>query len=299
MISPFKSLGVRHSNCAQKTGLHIACDHYYIICMLMVMLLGLPACGEKEVTRESMIKSQISGISASRWDNISKKYIFFGHQSVGRNILDGIASVLNEHSDINLRVEELKDKAPSGPALLHRRVGKNTQPSTKINEFEKVVSEYGSIFDYAGLKFCYVDINQDTDVKALFDEYQSSVERLKNKFPHIKIIHFTVPLEATSWDIISKVKSVVKTIIGKPDANYRRYEYNQLIRRAYENNELLFDLARIEATFPDGRISTHIKDGFRYETLVPAYTHDGGHLNELGQKIVAESILMFMLNVAD
>ncbi len=267
--------------------------------MLVVMLLGLPACGEKEVTRELEIESQISGISTSRWNNISKKYIFFGHQSVGRNILEGIAGVQKEHSGINLRVEELKDKAPSGPALWHSRVGKNTQPSTKINEFERVLSEYGASFDYAGLKFCYVDVNQDTDVKALFNEYQLSVERLKKKFPHIKIIHFTVPLEATSWDIISKVKSVVKTIIGKPDANYRRYEYNQLVRGAYEKNEPFFDLAHIEATFPDGRRSTRTKDGVHYETLVPAYTNDGGHLNELAQKIVAESLLMFMLDMGD
>lgn len=246
---------------------------------------------------QSEMRSQLADISPEKWEGLAGKRIFWGHQSVGRNILEGISSIQAEHKHISLKVAELKSNSPLSSGLWHSRVGRNTYPLTKIHEFEKTVNEYGSSLDIAGLKFCYVDVHQGTDVQALFDEYQSSITRLKNLYPHITFIHFTVPLEATSWDLTSKAKSIIKTIIGKPDPNFRRYEYNQLVRQAYEKKEPVFDLARIESTFPDGRRSIRTKNGIQYETLVSAYTNDGGHLNELGKKISAEYLLLFLLDI--
>lgn len=270
-----------------------------LVFLIAIILCEIIACGENDMTQQSQRKSQITDVSPVSWENIAAKRMFFGHQSVGRDILEGISILKKEHKDIKIRVEELKANIQLEPALWHLRIGKNTKPSTKISEFEKIVQDFGSQLDAAGLKFCYVDINQETDVRALFIEYQSSISRLESKFPHIKYIHFTVPLEATNWNLTSKVKSIIKMIIGKPDANYRRHEFNQLMRQAYANKEPVFDLARIESTFPDGKRLIRTKDGIPYETLVPVYTFDGGHLNELGRKIVAEHLLMFLINMTN
>ena len=60
---------------------------------------------------------------------------------------------------------------------------------------------------------------------------------------------------------------------------------------------MLFDLALIEATFPDGSGNVHQKDGQSFQALVPEYTYDGGHLNEKGRRIVAEQLIIFLSNL--
>jgi len=59
----------------------------------------------------------------------------------------------------------------------------------------------------------------------------------------------------------------------------------------------IFDLAKIESTFPDGRRASFTKDGKTYYSMVPDYTYDGGHLNELGRKIAAEQLLFLLANL--
>jgi len=55
-------------------------------------------------------------------------------------------------------------------------------------------------------------------------------------------------------------------------------------------------------------LSQHIKTDQRsffrkgnqiYFTLIPEYTDDGGHLNTLGRKIVAEQLLIFLADPAN
>ncbi len=64
-----------------------------------------------------------------------------------------------------------------------------------------------------------------------------------------------------------------------------------------EQNIPFFDIAKIESTFPDGTRSTFTKDGKTYYSMVPEYTHDGGHLNEMGRKKVAKQFLLLLANL--
>ena len=75
--------------------------------------------------------------------------------------------------------------------------------------------------------------------------------------------------------------------------------FNDLLREELGKEELLFDLALIEATFPDGTRNVHQKDGQSFHALVPEYTYDGGHLNEKGRRIVAEQLLIFLANLTE
>jgi len=242
----------------------------------------------------------IKDIPDSVWQKLSKKKIYFGHQSVGFNIIDGIRDVMKEHPEIKLNIVETANSSDFKIGLIaHSRVGKNVNPSSKIRAFVDFIDQgIGKKADAVALKFCYVDIQPETDVDGLLDEYGRSVAELENKYPGIKIIHFTDPLTVnkTNW------KSWIKKIIGRKDpwgyiANIKRNEYNQKIVEKYEGRELIFDIATIESTYPDGKRCSFNVKGKSYYSMVPEYSTDGGHLNKVGRKIVAEQFLILLTKI--
>jgi len=79
--------------------------------------------------------------------------------------------------------------------------------------------------------------------------------------------------------------------------NIKRNEFNDLIRQEYGDSRRLFDIARAESTYLDGNRETFEKDGERYEALVPIFTNDGGHLNEMGRKVVAAHMLRVIADI--
>lgn len=243
---------------------------------------------------------RIKDVSPELWKKLSQKKIYFGHQSVGFNIIDGIKDVMKEHPEIKLNIVESADASDLKVGTFeHSRVGKNVDPRSKVEEFTRFVEQgIGKNADFSALKFCYVDVRADTKVKNVLKDYESFMEKVEKEFPKMTIVHFTVPLTRTktTW------KTIVKKIIGRKtweyDDNIKRNEYNEMLLKEYEGKEPVFDLAKIESTYPDGRRATFTKDGKTYYSLVPEYTSDGGHLNELGRKIVAEQLLIFLANLA-
>ena len=94
----------------------------------------------------------------------------------------------------------------------------------------------------------------------------------------------------------------VKKLTGKKefweyDHNVARNKFNDLLKREYAGKESVFDLAKIESTYPDGRRETFKRKDKRFYSLVHDYTHDGAHLKELGRKKVAEQFLIFLANL--
>ena len=88
-----------------------------------------------------------------------------------------------------------------------------------------------------------------------------------------------------------------KKDIWEYDANIRKNEFNDLLRKEYSGKEPIFDLAYVESTFPDGRRSTFTKAGETYYSMAPEYTYDDGHLNETGRKRAAEQLLVLLANL--
>ena len=70
-----------------------------------------------------------------------------------------------------------------------------------------------------------------------------------------------------------------------------RHRYNELVRAEFKATEPVFDLARVEATRPDGQISGFSAGGCLIETLAPDNTYDGIHLNARSQRAAAECLL--------
>ena len=251
---------------------------------------------------ESKIEyDKIKSIPAKKWDQLSQKKIFFGHQSVGNNILKGIKSLMKENSDIQLNITEISEgsELPEG-IFAHTHIGKNEDPQSKINAFVRFMENgLGNNADFAFFKFCFVDIDSRTDIEKLFNAYKTNMAQLKKKYPETTIIHFTVPLLRKSEP---SFKQWLKGLFGKTDGffadkhNVQRNEFNELIVREYSGSEPVFDLAEIESVYPDGSRETFTADGKTYYSLVPEYTHDGGHLNEVGRKKLAEQLLVFLVN---
>jgi len=256
-------------------------------------------CNEGQMSEKTNAFASIKDVPDSYLKELSEKRIFFGHQSVGFNIINGIKDIIKENPKIKLNFVKTSDpKDFSTPLFAHDIVGKNTDPKSKIDAFERFMEKgIGNKADIAFFKFCYVDANAGTDVKKIFEEYKNRLFRLKKNYPETKFIHITIPLTS----IQTGPRAWIKKLIGKPirgiGDNIKRNQFNSFLKNEYLDKDPLFDLAKIESTYPDGRRSSFTKAGQTYYTMVHDYTNDGGHLNKVGRKIIAEQLLIFLAEI--
>jgi hypothetical protein len=248
--------------------------------------------------------SVLEDISEEAIKELNNKKIFFGHQSVGFNIIDGIEDIVSDNHVLNIKIKEYGSISDfKNYNFLHLKVGENTKPDTKVESFcSYIADDIARYADIVFLKFCYVDINYYSDINAIFNNYKTSINKLKEQYPDTVFVHFTVPLEKQEINIIQSLKNVIKKIIGrnvikKYQDNLRRSEYNEMILNEYEGKEPVFDLARIESIYPDGKRLQHKINNETYYSMIPEYTDDGGHLNENGRRHVAEQLLIFLANL--
>ena len=242
----------------------------------------------------------IKDVPDTVWEKLSKRKIYFGHQSVGYNIIDGIDDVMKENPEIKLNIVETTDRTDFESGLLsNSTVGKNSDPKSKIDEFAKNIdSVIGNIADAAALKFCYVDITSETDAEKVFEAYKGQVEKLRASYPNLAIIHFTAPLTGRQTGWKASIKKIIGREIDGATDNIKRFEYNELLVKEFNGKDPIFDIAKIESTFTDGARSSFEKDGQTYYSMVPEYTDDAGHLNEFGRKRAAEQFLIFLANLS-
>ena len=247
-----------------------------------------------------MDAQKIENIELSSWEKLSRKRIFFGHQSVGENILRGMRILQEKYVLAGLKIADCDNlsKAPQS-FFAHCRVGQNGNPESKIDDFSRRMKDWenGGV-DLAFFKFCYVDITSQTDVGRLFLLYEKNMNSLKEKFPETGFIHFTAPLKTAD----NRPQSWLKKIIGSPETdlldNIQRNRFNEEIRRRYGGEGTLFDLAEAEAIRPDGLPSVFHYGGKNYACLAREYSVDGGHLNEKAAEIIAEKFLIILAGKA-
>ena len=253
-----------------------------------------------EVEKKKEPYADLKQVSASTWSALSKKKIYFGHQSVGFNILDGIRDIMKDNPQIKLNiVETTKNEDVKDGIFAHSRIGKNSEPISKVDSFSKIMaSGFGTTVDVAFMKFCYVDFSGKTDVAAVFSAYKTKMTELEKKYPEATFIHLSVPLTVTkeNW------KTTLKKLLGKNNIweysdNIKRNEMNEMISEEYGKDGNYFDLAKFESTHPDGKRETFSHKNNKYSKLIPEYAYDVGHLNEIGRRKVAEQLLLFLVNL--
>ena len=254
--------------------------------------------------KKQILYNALKDVPEEAWENLSQKKIYFGHQSVGFNIMDGVNDLMEENPQIRLRIVKTRNIEDFGNNIFgHSEIGKNLDPKSKIKDFQQVIeNDLGNVVDIAFFKFCYVDFDTKTKLSEIFENYRKTMKDLQDNYPDTKFIHATIPISSDpeglkSW--IKKAKDLLKGILGRANMydNGIKKIYNDMLRDQYLGKEPVLDIEAIESTFPDGTRREFTKNGKTYYSMVPAYTNDGGHLNKAGRKKVAEQLLLLLVNL--
>lgn len=259
------------------------------------------ACGKSDVDQSGMVadgapeqgRASREADLTSDLRAIAKARLYFGHHSVGADMLDGLQQLAADAGIDDLHVADLREEEPasSDAFFAHSPVGKNKDPGSKIDEFSERIDGWSSAKpDIAFMKLCYVDFAPDTDASELFSHYQSTMNRLSEAHPDVHFLHTTVPLQTRKLSIKDRIRLLFDMPVWVDDSNVTRHEYNRLVRETY-GKDLIIDVADQESTKPDGTRQQYTKDGQTFHSLVPAYTYDGGHLNDLGKRKVATEMV--------
>ena len=271
--------------------------NYKVILLVLISILFLSYSGGA-MTEKQITFSALDQLKDADWDNLAKKKIYFAHMSVGINILEGVKDLQKEYPKLKIKIIESREPENLQPGtLVHSTVGKNFSPYDKMADYTTYLNAgLAKKIDVAALKFCYLDVLGATDIKAVFTEYTKVIDKLKEDFPDLTLVHFTVPLTKRETGPKSWIKRTMGRGIGVEE-NIRRQEYNALLVNKYNGVDPILDIATIESTFPDGKRSASKAGEKLYFSLVPEYTYDNGHLNEIGRKKVAEQFLLLLAKI--
>lgn len=236
---------------------------------------------QAQAVDEAQVKSDLEKVANAR--------ILLGHQSVGRDVLAGLRALASE-TGAPLRIVEIEGLPPDDqPGLFSNHIGKNGDPEGKCEAFSHLlVRPEQPKYDVAMMKFCYVDLLEGTPMSAdeMLNRYERLTGSIREQRPDVRLVHVTMPLKAEPEGKNTWLKRKLGLTVDGDGANVMRHKFNEGLRARYQNEPML-DLAALESTLPDGTRVTFGKDGQAIYQLARAYTHDGGHLNEIGQRRVA------------
>ena len=217
---------------------------------------------------------------------VKLRKIYFGHKSVGGNIIAGIKRL----SDIDVRTaynqpgnndQSLRnniEQLANGAALVEHDIGSDGQPFNKIASFERFMNDIiRNNVDVSFFKFCYMDIDRHSDINALIESYQEAMNRLHTRFPDVVLAHFTIPLyyHNASYD------------------NNKREQFNDWLRETYKDK--VFDIASIQSVGSNGAVALS-RDNVTI-AMADEWTDDGGHLNDAGQNRIGGALIAFLAQV--
>lgn len=217
--------------------------------------------------------------------------VAFAHQSVGNDILAGVRT-LSQETQVPITIIETRAPEPDRPGIFHYTVGRNTEPDLKMNDFAGTTAAVPA--DVAVLKLCYVDVDAKTQPQALADRYIATLESLQRNNPATRYVAVTVPVTTVQ----SGPRAWVKKAMGRAPAGYAENARRQLVNerlRAHFKDGRLFDLAQFEATAGAGDRRVRY-EGRTVDVLDAGLSSDGGHLNERGQRALAEQFVRFLAN---
>jgi len=223
---------------------------------------------------------------------VAKARILFVHQSVGRNILEGVQALAAE-AGVPVRVQAIDALPPDkGPGIFHRDIGSNGDPQSKLDAFSALLERpERPAYDAALLKFCYLDLDRDAKGSdGLLDRYLARTRDLQAARPDVRLVHASAPLRADPPGWKTRVKRWLGRETWEDADNLRRNAFNEGLRSRLGATPY-FDIAGIESTLPDGTRSAFTAGGRTVYTLAQAYTSDGGHLNPQGSRRVAAAFV--------
>src|SRR5689334_5438113 len=126
-------------------------------------------------------------ITTDELAKVSRTKVFFGHQSVGMNMLSGVPGVYAARHLAAPTIERGGTRpGPDGGFVGYAFIGENEKPLLKIQDFAaQMGSGIGRQVDVAMMKLCYVDVTSNTDVGALFAAYRQAITALERDLPMV------------------------------------------------------------------------------------------------------------------
>ncbi|WP_210438699.1 hypothetical protein [Nocardioides xinjiangensis] len=225
-------------------------------------------------------------------EDVAGHRVFFGHKSVGYNILDALPRLYEERGVAAPKVVESRE-APLEPAIVHTPIGENGHPLEKIAEFDRIMRDgMADAVDVAIVKLCYVDFREGrVDVEEVFTAYRDTLAGLSRDYPGTSFVAATSPL-TTERGPLGKVKAALGRgdTLG-PEHNVVRERFNALMRAEYTEPGTLFDIAAIQSTDASGARVSYERDGEHYYAMEQAYASDPGHLNPDGAEVAASAFV--------
>ena len=76
--------------------------------LILIFLLNSCTKDRKLPNNDNHMKI-IKTIKQAQWDKLANKKIYFGHQSVGYNMIDGVELILKENPKIGIKIKEGDD----------------------------------------------------------------------------------------------------------------------------------------------------------------------------------------------
>ena len=183
----------------------------YCTIFILLFLLYISSCEKNTDKNVFETEAKMDQFSNQDIQKLLNKKIFFGHMSVGYNIIDGLNDIIREDPRFfGFSIFEITDGVNIlDPGFYHQRNGKNGFPTSKCDAFKNFLinDNIGTQFDIVFFKFCYVDLNENSDVKEILEIYINTLEEVSKKFPNLKIIPVTVPLKAHNFTLKQRIKN--------------------------------------------------------------------------------------------
>jgi hypothetical protein len=235
--------------------------------------------------------STTPGVSTQDLQRVARTTVFFGHQSVGGNLLDAVPAVFAAHGiDAPPTARQRTGVADPAGSITHDLLGENEKPLGKIEDFDAILRSGMALqVDVAMMKLCYIDVRSDTDVDALFAAYRDTLASLQRDYPDLRVVAVTVPLTTEPGLRTRLTGLITRSDRFGPAENARRERFNALVRAEF--GDRVFDLAAVESTAPDGSRVGGSHEGQDYYALYPGYASDLGHLDAEGSYRAAEAWL--------
>ena len=240
-----------------------------------------------------------------RWRVLAGRTIYFAHQSVGDDIVAGIED-LDARFALGIRIVETnRPDAVASPAFVHFHSGKNGDPASKNRDLLRTLqlrrapsSPGDAERAIVVLKYCYTDIEFNTDVQRVYEAYRATLATVRQRHPAVAIVQSTVALTTVE----PPFKAAIKRLLGRStrhEGAVARQRYNALVRAGIGKNDHLFDIAAVESRSGDGRVASFERDGLRVEVLSAANARDSGHLNQSGRIAAAAEFLNTLSRAAE
>jgi hypothetical protein len=224
---------------------------------------------------------------------LREKRIFFAHQSVGEDLLDGLRQLGARHPELAPTFAESSTPGALRPGRwAHVRVGANGDPLGKLRHLRALVDGgIGATADVVLFKLCYADVGAGTPVESLVRELAVAFRTLRTRHPATTFVAMTVPLTAAQRG----PKAALKRLLGRPPGgaaeNARRQALNGRIRTSLA---AVFDLAHFESLDPAGQRAEVALGHQRVPVLARENTSDGGHLVPEARVRIARRLVEFV-----